>query len=487
MGKVYLVGAGPGDPGLITVKGKRLLGRADCIVYDRLANPRLLSLAGEHCRLIYAGKAASRHTMKQEEINALLVHCAQEYETVVRLKGGDVYVFGRGGEEGLYLLEHGVDFEVVPGISSSTGGLAYAGIPVTHRGLSHGFRVMTAHDKDDKLTDLDFPSMARSKETLVFLMGLSKAGEIAANLLKAGMSPQTPAAVISHAALPSQQTVSAPLGELEQVLSRHPLSSPALIVVGEVVSLRERLNFFERLPLFGRTVFLPHPGREPSPLAERLEQLGAKVTEACTGEIREIPGAFSADLLEGVNCLAFSSKHGVDAFFHGLFAAGKDVRSLAGISVAAVGSGTADRLYSYGVRADLIPDTFHSDALCKSIRAAGFSGKETLLVKARGSLPPCFEEFGVRVLELYENRPAEEEALRTQAGEGGFTDLVFSCSSAVHAAVKAFGTEFLKKSRCFSIGEKTSDTLRTYGAVPIQAVRADLDSLARAVITGGNG
>lgn len=485
MGKVYLVGAGPGDPGLITVRGKHLLERADCIVYDRLANPRLLSLTGEHCRLIYAGKAASRHTMRQEEINALLVRCAQEYETVVRLKGGDVYVFGRGGEEGLYLLEHGVDFEVVPGISSSIGGLAYGGIPVTHRGLSHGFHVVTAHDKDDKLTDLDFPSMARSKETLVFLMGLSKVGEISTNLLEAGMSPQTPAAVISHAALPSQQTVSAPLGELEQALRRHPLSSPALIVVGEVVSLRERLNFFERLPLFGRSVFLPHPGKESSPLAERFEQLGAKVTEVCTGELREIPGAFSEDMLEGIRCLAFSSKHGVDAFFHGLFAAGKDARSLSGISVAAVGNSTADRLCSYGVRADLVPDTFYSEALCKSIREAGFSGKETLLIKVRGSLPPCFEEFGVRMLELYENCPVQGETLREQAGEGGFTDLVFSCSSAVHAVVKAFGTECLRKSRCFSIGEKTSHTLRTYGVAPIQAQRADLDSLARAVITGG--
>lgn len=485
MGTVYLVGAGPGDPGLITVKGQRLLGRADCIVYDRLANPRLLSLAKPDCHLVYVGKAASRHTMKQEEINALLVRCAAEYKTVVRLKGGDVYVFGRGGEEGLYLLEHGVDFEVVPGISSSIGGLAYAGIPITHRGLSHGFRVVTAHDKDDKLTDLDFVSMAHAEETLVFLMGLSKAGEIAAKLLEAGMSPGMPSAVISHATLPSEQVVTAPLGELSQALRRHPLSSPALIVVGKVVSLRERLDFFESLPLFGRMVFLPHPGREPSPLAERLEQLGAQVTEVCTGEIREIPGAFSADLLEETKCLAFSSKHGVDAFFHGLFAAGKDARSLAGISIAAVGSGTADRLYSYGVRADLVPDEFHSDALCGLIRAAGFSGRETLLVKVRGSLPTCFEKFGVRVLELYENRPVEEEMLRAQAGKGTFTDLAFSCSSAVHAAAKAFGAEFLRKNRCFSIGEKTSDALRKYGAEPIQAVRADLHSLARAVITGG--
>lgn len=486
MGKVYLVGAGPGDPGLITVKGRRLLENADCIVYDRLANPRLLSLARERCRLIYVGKAASRHTMKQEEINALLVHCAAEYETVVRLKGGDVYVFGRGGEEGLFLMEHGVEFEVVPGISSCTGGLAYAGIPITHRGLSHGFRVVTAHDKDDKLTKLDFASMAHGEETLVFLMGLSKVGEIAAGLLEAGMPMQMPAAVISHATLPSQQIVSAPLGELAETLQCRPLSSPALIVVGKVVSLRENLNFFEKLPLFGRKILLPHPGRESSPLTEYFEGLGAKVTEVCTGEIRGIPGAFSAEMLDGIKCLAFSSKHGVDAFFHRLFVLGKDVRSLAGICIAAVGSATADRLFSYGVHADLIPSEFHSDALCEIIRRkTGFAGEEVLFVKVRGSLSPCFVDFGVHVAELYENHPMEEESIRAQARGESYTDMVFSCSSAVHATAKALGAEVLRKSRCFSIGEKTSETLRTYGIMPIQAQRADLQTLAQTVMTGG--
>lgn len=486
MGKVYLIGAGPGDPELITVKGQRVLERADCIVYDRLANPRLLAFAKPQCEMVYVGKAASHHTMKQEEINALLVRCAKKYETVVRLKGGDVYVFGRGGEEGLYLYEHGVAFEVVPGISSSIAGLAYAGIPITHRGVSHGFRVVTAHDKNDKLTDLDFASMVRSNETLVFLMGLSKAGEISEKLLEAGMSPQMPTAVISHATLPTQQTVQTTLGELETSLQVHPLSSPALIVVGAAVNLREKLNFFEKLPLFGRRILVPHPGRESSGLVQRFEELGAEVTEVCTGEIREIPNALLPNMLEKTRCLAFSSKHGVDAFFHQLFSLGMDTRRLAGISVAAVGTGTAERLLTYGIRADLIPAEYHSDAFCETLREAGFSGEETLLIKVRGTVEPCFAEFDARVLEIYENCPVDGEQIRMQVPKTEFSDMVFSCSSAVRATVEAFGTEVLHNSRCFSIGKKTSETLYKYGIVPVQAERATLQSLADAVITGGN-
>mgnify|MGYP002472779809 CR=1 FL=1 len=486
MGKVFLVGAGPGDPGLITVKGRHLLEKADCIVYDRLANPRLLSFAKPGCNMVYVGKAASRHTMKQEEINSLLVRCASEYETVVRLKGGDVYVFGRGGEEGLYLLGHGVKFEVVPGISSSIAGLAYAGIPITHRGTAHGFRVVTAHDKDDKLTDLDFASMARSEETLVFLMGLSKLGEITRRLLEAGMSPQTPAAVISHATLSSQDTVAARLGELEEAVKRHPLSSPALIVVGAVAAMREKLNFLEPLPLFGRRILLPHPGRGASMLAEQFEALGARVTEVCTGEICEIPGALRQDMLEGVKCLAFSSKHGVDAFFRQLFALGLDTRSLSGITVAAVGSGTANQLLQFGVKADLIPQVFHSVALCETLREAGFFGKEVLLVKVRGHLEDCFPALKVRTLEVYENCPVDSEQIRERAGETCFTDMVFSCSSAVQAVAKALGTEAMRSCRCFSIGEKTSETLKRYGIMPVQSEQATLESLAQAVTAGGN-
>ena len=206
----------------------------------------------------------------------------------------------------------------------------------------------------------------------------------------------------------------------------------------------------------------------------------------CTGEIREIPNALMPDMLEKARCLAFSSKHGVDAFFHQLFLVGMDTRRLAGISVAAVGTGTAERLLTYGIRADLIPEEYHSDAFCETLRNAGFSGEETVLIKVRGTVEPCFAEFGARVLEIYENCPVDGEQIRMQVPKTEFSDMVFSCSSAVRATVEAFGTEVLHNSRCFSIGKKTSETLYKYGIVPVQAERATLQSLADAVITGGN-
>ena len=230
-GTVYLVGAGPGDPGLMTQKGLDCLRRADCVVYDHLANDSLLLETKPDCEKIYVGKQAGNHTMPQEEINRLLAQKAQSCETVVRLKGGDVYVFGRGGEEGAWLRREGVPFVVVPGVTSAIAGLAYAGIPITHRGVARGFRVMTAHDKGGGLTNLDFDSMAHTDDTLVFLMGLSLLGEITSRLLAAGKPSGTPAAVISEATLPTQRVVTAPLSELEARVRENPLPSPALIAV----------------------------------------------------------------------------------------------------------------------------------------------------------------------------------------------------------------------------------------------------------------
>ena len=252
-GKVYLVGAGPGDPGLVTVKGLELIQKADCIVYDRLSAPELLSYAKEDCEFIYVGKADRHHTLLQEEINELLVTKAKEHACVVRLKGGDVYVFGRGGEEGAYLRDHGIKFGVVPGISSAIAGAAYAGIPVTHRGLATSFRVITAHNRLDQTTDMDFASMLDEKETLIFLMGLSKVGEIAEGLIQAGRSPMTPAAVISHATTSEQRTCVGILQDIERRVADAVLTSPAMIVIGDVYVCANSCSFL-KISCFGENV-----------------------------------------------------------------------------------------------------------------------------------------------------------------------------------------------------------------------------------------
>lgn len=246
MGKVYLVGAGPGSIDLLTRKAECLLRKADCIVYDRLIEDAILDLAMDDCEMIYVGKQAGNHTMKQDAICNLLVEKAKQYDCVVRLKGGDVYVFGRGGEEGIKLYENHIPFEVVPGVTSAIAGLAYAGIPITHRGMARGFHVVTAHDKDDKLANIDFDAMARTEDTCVFLMGLSKVGEIAEKLLEAGKNPNTPAAIISHATWISQQVIEGTLSTIDQKLTKHPLPSPAIFAVGNVISLRKELSFLEQ-------------------------------------------------------------------------------------------------------------------------------------------------------------------------------------------------------------------------------------------------
>ena len=242
MGTVYLVGAGPGDPELITVKGLKAVQEADCIVYDRLASPELLREAKPGCEQIYVGKASHNHTMRQEEINRLLAEKSREYEKTVRLKGGDVYVFGRGGEEGMYLKDCGVPFEIIPGVTSAIAGPACAGIPVTHRGIASGFHVVTAHSQSDQLAEIDFRAMAEGKETCIFLMGLGKLEEIARGLMDAGMPGSTEAAVISCATTARQQVCVSDLEHISRKAGEARLVSPAVIVVGQVVSLREKLG-----------------------------------------------------------------------------------------------------------------------------------------------------------------------------------------------------------------------------------------------------
>ena len=352
-GKVVLVGAGPGDTGLLTLKGEKYIKQADCLVYDRLSSPEFLSMAKAGCELIYVGKENHKHVMKQDAINELLYEKSKYHELVVRLKGGDPYVFGRGGEEALYLVDRNVEVEVVPGVSSSVAALATAGIPITHRGIAKGFQVITAHSRKDEETDIDYSLLTDETITCVFLMGLAHVKSIVAGLMKAGRRADTPVAVISNGTLAAQRKCIGTLADIGEKIEEAKLTSPAIIVVGDVVSLNDRLDFFEKRPLFGRKITVPYI--KTNELIAKLQQLGADVTPVKTGIIKPIIIPEFADKVRSADWIVFTSKNGVRSFFYNLELAGADIRLIANARFAVVGKATEKELVKHHINADIIP------------------------------------------------------------------------------------------------------------------------------------
>lgn len=494
LGTVYLVGAGPGDEGLITVRGRKLIEEADAIIYDHLANPVLLEYAGKDCEKIYAGKENRRHTMSQGEINCLLAKKARQYKKVVRLKGGDVYVFGRGGEEGIYLEGQGIPFEVVPGVSSAIAGPAYGGIPVTHRGISRGFQVITAHNQNGQPAAIDFDALAKSQDTCIFLMGLTKLGQLARGLIQAGKAPSCPVAVISNATLWNQQTCVGTLETIEGQVKESALAPPALIVVGDVVKLRPALNFFEKRPCFGKRYVVTKVGEETSFLTKALREQGAYVTEVQTGEIKLFPDGVKPEILSWADWVVLTSKHGVEAFFASLKAQKIDIRTLACKKFAVVGKKTADTLEAHGIYADLVPASFDSQALREALEhtvkpeerivygiPAGTENKELLCLK---------ERFSVRELCLYENRECclqekfQEDFRKNQVSEEErncfpqnripeYDGAYFTCASSVTRFLGSLKEEELKpfrtgRTEAVSIGKSTTQALKVFGVLKIR-------------------
>lgn len=352
-GKVVLVGAGPGDTGLLTLKGEKYIKQADCLVYDRLSSPEFLSMAKAGCELIYVGKENHNHVMKQDAINELLYEKSKYHELVVRLKGGDPYVFGRGGEEALYLVDRNVEVEVVPGVSSSVAALAAAGIPITHRGIAKGFQVITAHSRKDEEADIDYSLLTDETITCVFLMGLAHVKSIAAGLMKAGRRADTPAAVISNGTLAAQRKCIGTLADIGEKIEEAKLTSPAIIVVGDVVSLNDRLDFFEKRPLFGRKITVPYI--KTNELIAKLQQLGADVTPVKTGIIKPVIIPKFVDKVRSADWIVFTSKNGVRSFFYNLELAGADIRLIANARFAVVGKATEKELVKHHINADIIP------------------------------------------------------------------------------------------------------------------------------------
>ena len=352
-GKVVLVGAGPGDTGLLTLKGEKYIKQADCLVYDRLSSPEFLSMAKAGCELIYVGKENHNHVMKQDAINELLYEKSKYHELVVRLKGGDPYVFGRGGEEALYLVDRNVEVEVVPGVSSSVAALAAAGIPITHRGIAKGFQVITAHSRKDEEADIDYSLLTDETITCVFLMGLAHVKSIAAGLMKAGRRADTPAAVISNGTLAAQRKCIGTLADIGEKIEEAKLTSPAIIVVGDVVSLNDRLDFFEKRPLFGRKITVPYI--KTNELIAKLQQLGADITPVKTGIIKPVIIPKFVDKVRSADWIVFTSKNGVRSFFYNLELAGADIRLIANARFAVVGKATEKELAKHHINADIIP------------------------------------------------------------------------------------------------------------------------------------
>ena len=489
-GRVYLVGAGPGDPGLITVRGRDLIARADVVVYDYLSSPRLLEGIRPDAERIYVGKQAGAHTLSQDEINKLLVAKAAEGATVVRLKGGDPFVFGRGGEEALALVQAGIGFEVVPGVTAGIAAAAYAGIPATHRGMAASLALITGHEAPGKSeSDLDFETLAKWTGTLAFYMGVRNVGRICQALMDHGMDGATPAALIRWGTTPRQQVVTGTVGDIAERVRAAGLKPPALIVIGEVVGLREDLSWFERRPLFGRRIIVTRARRQASRLSDRLQELGAEVLELPTIRIESpqdpAPLEQAAQSASSFDWTVFTSVNAVDALFGALDRAGLDSRAIGGCKVCAIGPSTAQRLGRFGIRPDLQPPAFNSAAVCDALAGAcDLRGARILYPRADiapRDLPDALASRGADVTDVVAYRTVPEPVDPDTFDElfaDGVAWITFTSSSTVRNFFDAVPPGRLDPAavRAASIGPATSRTLGEFGVTP--AVEADTHTIA---------
>jgi len=498
-GIVFLVGAGPGDPKLITVKGMQCITNADVIIYDRLVNPTLLNYAKPDAELIYAGKSPAHHALTQDEINLVLVQKTQEGKTVVRLKGGDPFVFGRGGEEVEILAEHGISYEIVPGITSAIAAPEYAGIPVTHRNYASSFAVITGHEADIKDTQrISWDKIAKGADTLVFLMGMRNLPEIVEELTKHGRDKNEAIALIHWGTTPEQKTLLGTLSDIVEKATAEKFESPAVIVVGEVVTLREKLAWFEKKPLFGKRVIITRATRQASVLADKISALGGEAWEFPTIEIAP-PLSFeqmdeAINRIETYQWIIFTSVNGVQSFFDRLKFLRKDVRDLKGIKLCAIGPRTQAEIEQFGLIVDCIPKEYKAEAIVEGLSDKIASGESVLLPRAetaRELLPQSLSAKGVIVDEV--------PAYRTTQGKGNvqlLTELLqskqahavtFTSSSTVTTFVNMLNadnlSELLQGVVVASIGPITSQTAHECGIhVNVEAKEYTIDGLVAALL-----
>ena len=497
---IYLVGSGPGDPGLFTIKGVRCMEEADAVVYDRLAPEALLKHAKPEAESIYVGKRPGNPTMSQGEINDLLVELGRAGKTVVRLKGGDPYIFGRGGEEALALIEAGLPFEVVPGVTSGVAAPAYAGIPVTHRNVSTSVVFVTGHEDPTKgRSDVDWARIAKGADTLVLYMGVGRLKEISTELVAAGRSPETPVACVRWGTIPEQRTVTGTLEDIAARVAQADLKPPAITVVGDVVALREAgLDWYERRPLFGRCVVVTRARAQAGELSVELERLGAEVYEFPTIQIQapEDFGPLDAAIrdLDSFGWIVFTSVNGVEAFLERLWHHGLDLRAVPRrAKVAAIGPATAQRIEEVGLRVDVVPEEYRAEALIEVLETDSIAGKRVLIPRAkvaREILPDKLREAGAEVVvpPAYESAPSSEgkNELARRLGAGEVDCVTFTASSTVENFVGAFGpgeaVGLLAETRVVCIGPITAETARGHGLrVDTEAEEYTIPGLVEAV------
>lgn len=499
-GMVYLVGAGPGDAGLLTLRGAELLGRADVVVYDALVNSQLLRLAPKSAEIIYGGKRASRHAMPQDELNQLLIRKARAGKTVVRLKGGDPYVFGRGGEEAEELADAGIPFEVVPGVSSFVAVPNYAGVPLTHREFCSRLTLVTGHEDPAKEDSrIDWPHVARTPGTQIIMMGTDRIGQIVEMLVRHGMAPATPIAMVRWGTTGRQQSIEGTLATIADVAAKTKIGPPTVAIIGDVVKLRPKLNWFERRPLFGQRVVVTRTREQAGQLSHQLVELGAEVLEIPT--IRMEPPTRREEVVDALlalnayDWLVFTSPNGVTAFFDYFFKQFHDMRDLGGARIAAVGPATAGRLKELHLQVDLVPE----EALAASI-AEAFAKYETVenlricLLRAEVAnpeLPAALEAMGgiVDDIALYKTVPETEDRDGAAAKllETGADWVIFtSASTAEHFHARFNLPELARKFpnlKLASIGPETSKALAALGLKPaVEARQHTIEGLVETLL-----
>lgn len=488
-GKVWLVGAGPSDPGLFTLKGKQVLEQAEAVVYDALVGQSILNMIPREAKRIDVGKRASRHTMPQEEINRVLVEEAKKGLRVVRLKGGDPFLFGRGGEELELLTKEGIPYEVVPGVTSAIAVPAYNGIPVTHRDFCSSLHIVTGHKKRGEPYDIDFEAPVRTRGTLVFLMGVSALGEICSGLQKQGMDPDMPAAILQKGTTAAQKRIVATVSTLEEKVRMQGIETPAIIVVGKVCALADQFAWYESLPLAGKKILVTRPRQLISAMAEKLRWMGAEVLELPA--IRTEPILPNERLTECLNNLerydwvVFTSPTGVQVFFDELKRRKKDVRALACARLAVIGNGTAKALEQQGLFADLMPEIYDGKALGKALADQVRPGEWVLipraslgnreLTEALAKAPDILVEDVATYDTFYESQSLIDE--KAEFTEGKIDYAVFTSASTVRGFAQALeGMDFTRVS-AVCIGKQTQKAAKEYGMQTFVAEKATMDSV----------
>ena len=497
--KIYLVGAGPGDPGLITVKGRDCIQTADVIIYDYLASAALLKHAPPGAEMIYVGKKGGSHTLSQDGINALLVEKAEAGLTVCRLKGGDPFIFGRGGEEAEVLAAQGIPFEVVPGVTSAVAAAAYAGIPLTHRKMAATLAFVTGHEDPHKEeSSIEWESLARGIGTLVFFMGVKNLPDITQKLIANGKSPDTPVALIRWGTTPGQKTVTGTLNNINERVKKAGLKAPAIIVIGQVVDLRKTLKWFETRPLLGKRIVVTRAREQASDLVRQLSDLGADCLEYPTIKIvpAKDPKLIDAALknLSTYDWIVFTSVNGVKFFFERLFKTDRDVRTLNHLGTAAIGPATAERMYQFGLKSDIIPKNYRAESVVEAFRKENLDGKKILLPRAgdaRPVLPVELRNMGAVVDEvivyLTEKVSDNVDLLVKQLEEKTIDLITFTSSSTVKNFKNLLPTgrfnQLIDGITIASIGPITTETAAELGfMVDITADSYTIPGLCEAIL-----